>query len=333
MATVWRARDQTLGRTVAIKVMSDALAANPTAVARFVREAQTHAGISHPNLVQIFDYSTAVRQPYLVLEYVAGRTLSARLKQAPLNADELRRLADDLLSAISCIHNHGVLHRDIKPSNVLIDTDGRARLTDFGVAQLEGGTRLTQPGDVVGTLRYLAPEVLRGAPQSRQSDLFALGVLLQAAAGGSEIDTELRKLIDRLTSPNPDMRPRGAHAALSRLRHEPATVVLRQEPTTAVLRRTKARFTRGAAAKLGRRLAAVTAILAAGAAALTLIIVNQTGAPPRAPASHVTSRHAAVHRATQHQIGTSPSASASARIDAQLNQLARSVRRVAGERR
>jgi len=214
MSTVWRAHDERLGRTVAIKVMSDSLAADPVAVTRFSREARTHANISHANLVRVFDYSVTASRPYLVMEYIDGATLSQRLDRGDLSGAELTPLARDLLSAIACVHDHDVLHRDIKPANVLIDRAGHGRLTDFGIAHLNEATRITSPGDVVGTLRFLAPEIMAGGPPSQQSDLFALGVTLRSAAEGLTIDDELRELTDWLTQPRPGDRPPDAHSAL-----------------------------------------------------------------------------------------------------------------------
>ena len=195
MATVWRAHDQRLQRPVAIKVMSDTLAANAAAVARFAREARTHANIQHPNLVQVYDYSATAPQPYLVMEYIDGATLSQRLDRGGFSPTAIQTLARELLSALACVHDHGVLHRDIKPANILLGDDGRARLTDFGLARLDESTRITQPDEIVGTLRFLAPELLEGRPATRQSDLFALGVLLRTAAGETILLAETEELI------------------------------------------------------------------------------------------------------------------------------------------
>jgi serine/threonine-protein kinase len=218
MATVWRADDERLQRPVAIKVISDELSTNPAAVARFAREARTHAGIQHPNLVQVYDYSVTAVRPYLVMEYIRGRTLSQRLDDRAFSAAEVHALASELLSAIGCVHNHGVLHRDIKTGNVLLDTDGHARLTDFGLARLEDATQITSTHEVVGTLRFLAPELIEGKSASRQSDLYALGVLLRTVSRNAEPEPSLPGLITWLTDPDPDSRPSDAQAVMTALR-------------------------------------------------------------------------------------------------------------------
>jgi eukaryotic-like serine/threonine-protein kinase len=221
MSTVWRAHDERLDRTVAIKVMSDSLAADAGSVTRFAREIRVHSNINHRNLVRVFDYSVSAPRPYLVMEYIPGASLSQRLESGELSGTGLTALACDLLSAIGCVHDHGVLHRDIKPANVLIDAAGRARLTDFGIAHLHDSTRLTHPGNVVGTLRFLAPELLAGMAPTRQSDLFALGVTLSTAGEGRMIEPALRELIDWLTQPKPRDRPLNAQTALTRLTAPP----------------------------------------------------------------------------------------------------------------
>jgi eukaryotic-like serine/threonine-protein kinase len=217
MAIVWRARDERLERPVAVKMMSDALSANPAYVARFAQEARIAAQISHPNLVEIFDYDATAAQPYLVMQFVDGGTLEGWLARTTLDTPVIEDLARDLLAALSAVHLHGVLHRDVKPANVLIGSDGRARLTDFGVARLEDSTHLTQAGHLVGTLRFLAPELAGGAEPSAQSDLYSLGMLLRDAAG-DRATGRLARLIDRLTAAAPDERPASAKEALAQLR-------------------------------------------------------------------------------------------------------------------
>jgi eukaryotic-like serine/threonine-protein kinase len=213
MASVWKGRDQRLDRSVAVKVLSDALAADPDFVARFRREAQVAARLSHPNLVKVFDYDPEGR-PCLVMEYVPGGTL-ADTANRPGNAVDVEALALQLLSALDHIHGAGIVHRDVKPANVLIGRDGRALLTDFGVAQPEDATRLTQTGQVIGTLAYMAPEVQEGARATPGSDLYSCGVLLRDHDSGSS--PGLRKLVDRLTERDPELRPRSARRALAYL--------------------------------------------------------------------------------------------------------------------
>lgn len=228
MAIVWCATDQRLGRRVAIKVIADTLAADPAYVERFAREARTAAGLSHPHLVSVYDYAASASQPFLVMELVEGGTLADRIARGPVDAREARALAGDLTAALGCVHEAGILHRDIKPANVLIGRDGRARLTDFGIAQPEDATRLTRPGDVIGTIRYLAPEVLAGEAPSVQSDLYALGVLVRELAGANA-DPPLQAFVERLTASDPAERPAGAGEALTLL----ATAAMAPPPAPA----------------------------------------------------------------------------------------------------
>ena len=214
MAVVWLATDERLGRQVAVKVLSDTLATDEQYLARFRREARIAASLQHPNLVAVYDYDAGER-PYLVMEYVEGGDLAERLEagDAPRSARSSPR---ELLSALRHIHAAGVLHRDIKPQNVLIDADGHARLTDFGIAQPADATSLTRTGHVIGTESYIAPEVKDGEPASERSDLYALGVVL-ADAAREGAGAALWELIDRLRDPDPERRPRSAAAALAAL--------------------------------------------------------------------------------------------------------------------
>jgi serine/threonine protein kinase len=211
MATVWRATDLQLERTVAIKVISDLLAEDPRFVARFEREARLAAGVNHPNLVKLFDFSSEDERPLLVMEYIAGGTLSERRADV-----EPVALARALLDALAHIHGAGILHRDIKPANVLLGADGSPRLTDFGIARSEDQTGLTLTGQVLGTLRYIAPEVADAKPATRQSDLYSLGVLLQQVAGDDPAEP-LASLLPRLTARDPADRPASADEALAEL--------------------------------------------------------------------------------------------------------------------
>lgn len=212
MAMVWRATDLQLERPVAIKVISDVLASDPAFVARFEREARLAASLNHPNLVKLFDYSAEDGRPMLIMEHVAGGTLAER--RAPVDAGAL---ALQLLDALAHIHAAGVVHRDVKPANVLIGSDGRPRLTDFGIARHEDQTGLTLTGQVMGTVRYIAPEVAAGGPSTARSDLYSLGVLLDEYLGGAEADPALRDLVARMSDEDPARRPASAPDALADL--------------------------------------------------------------------------------------------------------------------
>ncbi|HUR76238.1 MAG TPA: serine/threonine-protein kinase [Sporichthya sp.] len=215
MASVWAAQDPRLDREVAIKIISDTLALDPTFVDRFQREAKIAAALSHPHVVGVFDYGTHGGRPYLVMEYVPGGTLSSRIKERRFDWDPTT-LARELLDALGYIHAAGILHRDLKPANVLIGTDGRARLTDFGIAHLADATKLTSTGFIVGTEKYISPEVRRGAIPTITSDLYGLGVLLRECAT-AKAPAEVTELTDRLTDPDPARRPPSAGAALALL--------------------------------------------------------------------------------------------------------------------
>jgi serine/threonine protein kinase len=220
MAIVWRATDLQLERDVAIKVISDVLAGDPSFVARFEREARLAAALNHPNLVKVFDFSVDADRPFLIMEYVAGGTLAERRGQS-LDLDALAR---DLLDAVAHIHAAGILHRDIKPANVLLDLGEAPRLTDFGIARGEETSGLTQPGQVLGTLRYIAPEVAAGEPATVRSDLFGLGVLLGEVTGPRS--QALDRLLPRLAARDPHERPASAAEALAEL--DPTRIL---EPT------------------------------------------------------------------------------------------------------
>jgi tetratricopeptide (TPR) repeat protein len=211
MASVWLAHDVRLDRPVAIKVLSETLAADEEFVERFRREARVAAQLSHPNLVHLYDFGTEDERPFLVSEWIDGPDLhELRRSATPIDAEAL---AADLLSALDYIHRAGIVHRDVKPSNVLVGRDGRARLTDFGIAQPEDATRLTETGMVMGTISYIAPEVMRGERASARSDLYAAGVVLQQEVGATS-PPGLRRLVDWLTAQEPGARPRSAAEAL-----------------------------------------------------------------------------------------------------------------------
>jgi eukaryotic-like serine/threonine-protein kinase len=213
MASVWLASDEVLERPVAVKVLADTIASDPEFLARFRREAQVAAGLSHPNLIDIYDFAGGAERPYLVMEYVPGENLAERAQRG--DGIDCERLAHELLGALAHIHAAGIVHRDVKPQNVLIAPDGSAKLIDFGIALTEDATALTQTGHLLGTARFIAPEVMRGEPATERSDLYSCGVVLRDCIG--KRDENLSGLAAHLASPEPHDRPGSAREAIAQL--------------------------------------------------------------------------------------------------------------------
>src|SRR5436190_17376297 len=178
MANVYLAEDEVLGRRVAIKILDDRHAGDDQFVERFRREAKNAASLSHPNIVSIYDRGEAEGTYYIAMEYLDGRSLKELIVArgpAPIHlaVDYTRQI----LAAIRFAHRHGIVHRDIKPHNVLVDGEGRLKVTDFGIARA-GVSQMTEAGSIIGTAQYLSPEQARGAPVDQTSDLYSVGVVL-----------------------------------------------------------------------------------------------------------------------------------------------------------
>src|SRR4051812_4081046 len=178
MAVVYKARQETLDRTVAVKVLSEHLATSDEFMQRFTREARTAANMRHPNVITVHDFGQDERGvPYLVLEFIEGATL-ADLMDAGLDDARIPDLLDQVAAGLDYAHRRGVVHRDVKPGNVLLTEDGRAVLADFGLAWLLEGAHLTMAGGVIGTPEYMSPEQSSGDPVDHRTDVYALGVVL-----------------------------------------------------------------------------------------------------------------------------------------------------------
>jgi len=185
MGVVFRAVREPEGDEVALKVMRAELSADETFRRRFVHEARAAGEVRHKHLVPITDAGEADGRPYLAVAFVRGRTLEARLAEdGPLPIDDVVRVVAHVASGLDALHAGGIVHRDVKPSNVIIDEAGSANLTDFGLAKGRAYTVLTKPGMVMGTLDYLAPEMLRGSEATGASDIYGLGcVTFECTAG------------------------------------------------------------------------------------------------------------------------------------------------------
>ena len=178
MAEVWCAEDEVLGRRVALKLLGGHLAEDPEFRERFRREAQAAAGLTHPNIVGIFDRSEWNGTPYIAMELVDGRTLKELVtERGPLPPEIAVSLTEQILRALGHAHKRGIVHRDVKPQNVILDGEGQAKVADFGIARA-GHSEMTQTGAMVGTVQYLSPEQAQGLPVDRRSDLYSAGIVL-----------------------------------------------------------------------------------------------------------------------------------------------------------
>jgi serine/threonine-protein kinase len=185
MANVYLAEDQELGRRVAIKILNDRHAGDEQFVERFRREAKNAAALSHPNIVSIYDRGEAEGTYYIAMEYLDGRSLKELIVQrGPAPVTVSVEYARQILSALRFAHRHGIVHRDIKPHNVLVDAEGRVKVTDFGIARA-GASQMTEAGSIVGTAQYLSPEQARGTDVDQRSDLYSLGIVLYELLTGS----------------------------------------------------------------------------------------------------------------------------------------------------
>ena len=186
MGTVYLARDPTLDRHVAVKVLPAQLAADPDYVARFKREATSLAAIRHPNLMHIYGVGTDRGHHYIAMEYVRGQNVDQIVRSSgPLALPVAARIFGQVLSALDKVHASGIVHRDIKPANVLIDEDQRAILMDFGLAKPPHDHSVTTEAILIGTPEYMAPELAEGADADYRSDIYALGILLFEMLAGT----------------------------------------------------------------------------------------------------------------------------------------------------
>ena len=179
MALVYKAECLLLQRTVAVKVLRPQYSSDKEFVARFRREAQAAASLSHPNVVNIYDVGEDEGVHYIVMELIEGDNLKSLIrKEAPLPVNQALRIALQICEALRHAHDHNIIHRDIKPHNILLTTNGRVKVTDFGIARAISAGGFTQTGVVMGSVQYFSPEQAKGLPVGPQSDLYALGCVL-----------------------------------------------------------------------------------------------------------------------------------------------------------
>lgn len=300
MAEVVLARDTTLDRPVAVKLLADGPSGDPELRERFLREGRFAAQLSHPNVVRVYDTGEEDGRPYIVMELVDGASLAEELqRRGPLPAAEVVELGLQACAGLAHAHERGLVHRDVKPQNLLLGRNGTLKVADFGIARAgSGSATLTQAGTLLGTAAYMAPEVVRGEPATTAADVYSLGAVLYELVTGSPprraatiaeladdeavllpgqradgVPRELEETIMRCLDPDPARRPASARD-LARELGEPGGPTLSQRPTEIArsVRRTEA----------SRRVwlgAAIAAALAALGLALTTGD-DDPGAPP-----------------------------------------------------
>ncbi len=194
MGEVYRAKDERLGRDVAIKILPSSFSADPDRLRRFEQEARATGALNHPNVIVVHDTGQHDGAPYVVYELLEGTTLRAVLTGTPLSASRTIRLGTDIAAGLAAAHDRGIVHRDLKPENLFVTPEGRVKILDFGIASVAESTGLpadtvtkqrTDPGMIVGTVGYMSPEQARAARVDHRSDIFSLGVVLYENALGA----------------------------------------------------------------------------------------------------------------------------------------------------
>lgn len=184
MGEVYLALDTTLGREIALKFISPNLAADTHLRDRFMREARAAAALNHPNIITIYEVGEYQTRPFIAMEFVPGQTLKDLITNSGLSVDQALDIAIEIASALQKAHNEGIIHRDIKPQNILVDSDGRVKILDFGLAKFHGAEELTGSHSTLGTVAYMSPEQINGEPIDARSDLFSFGAVLYELLAG-----------------------------------------------------------------------------------------------------------------------------------------------------
>ncbi len=227
MGEVYKAFHPQLQRYVAIKVLLTSSETDPEFIARFQNEALAVARLRHPNIVQVFDFDIEGDKPYMVMEFVEGETLAQRMtryhREGKLaSTEEIAHLFQQLCSAVDYAHKQGMLHRDIKPANVILNAQGDAILTDFGLAKISGLSGLTASGSVMGTPHYMSPEQGQGQPMDARSDVYSLSVMLYEMLAGKlpfDADTPVGVIMQHIMTPPPPIEQANpaVHSALAQV--------------------------------------------------------------------------------------------------------------------
>jgi serine/threonine-protein kinase len=288
MADVFLAEDDQLERKVALKLLHRRFSEDPGFVERFRREAQSAAGLQHPNVVSVFDRGAYDGTYYIAMEYLPGRSLKQVIREeAPLDPLRAIDIAIQILKAARFAHRHGVIHRDLKPHNVIVDEAGHAKVTDFGIARA-GASDMTETGSIMGTAQYLSPEQAQGHAVSASSDLYSIGVVLyEMLTGHVPFDAEaavtiaLKHVSEAPAAPtrvNPGIPPELEQVVLWALNKNPADRPRDADQLIAALESARAAILAGSP---GERTASMAAVVAGGG------VPGGGSGPPPASGSNV----------------------------------------------
>ncbi len=184
MGIVYKAKDSRLDRTVALKFLSSDLIKDKEAKKRFVQEAKAAAALEDPNICTVYEVDEAEGQTFIAMSYIGGQSLKEMLKKGPLDIDKAKDIALQVAAGLEKAHQKGIVHRDIKPANIMINNEGRAKITDFGLAKLSWGVDLTKTSTVMGTVAYMSPEQARGEKVDHRTDIWSLGAMLYEMLSG-----------------------------------------------------------------------------------------------------------------------------------------------------
>ncbi|EME60778.1 serine/threonine-protein kinase [Amycolatopsis decaplanina] len=327
MGTVWRARDENLERTVAIKELLLPYGAGEQkadeAKNRALREARIAARLVHPHAITVFGVIDEQDRPWIIMEYLPSTSLADKLRDGPMEVDDVIRLGIQLCSALAAAHRAGIVHRDIKPGNVLLGEDDTVKITDFGISRAMGDVQLTATGEISGTPAFLAPEVARGEDATSASDVFSLGATLYTALeGGTPYGTAenpiallyrassgeitpptrsgiLTPLLTRLLDVRPDSRP-----TMTETERE-LRALAAGEPTTLVAEEPPPKARKGMLIGV----IAVFLVLAAAAAAAVVVVLNRDEDTPADEAPPSVSQPQSAAPTTSEPVAPPPSPS------------------------
>jgi serine/threonine protein kinase len=178
MGVVYKAKDERLERTVALKFLPEELTRDEESMQRFLQEAKAIAALNHPQICTIYEIDEADNQTFIAMEYIKGQSLKDKLKSGPLIIEDAKRIAIQVAEGLKEAHEKGIIHRDIKPANIMLTEKGVAKIMDFGLAKLSWGVDLTKPSTIMGTAAYMSPEQARGDPADSRTDIWSFGAML-----------------------------------------------------------------------------------------------------------------------------------------------------------